>query len=120
MEPYKETVEAWLRADLEAPRKQRHTVRRIVARIEEEFGEAIPYPTVRDFVAARRKEIAAQARAPVEAFVTRHNVLGADAEVDFGDVYADVAGQRTRCYLFVFRLACSGKAVHRISRSCGQ
>ncbi|MFE3526889.1 IS21 family transposase [Streptomyces sp. NPDC059161] len=120
MEPYKKTVDAWLRADLEAPRKQRHTVRRIVARIEEEFGEAIPYPTVRDFVAARRKEIAAQAGAPVEAFVTRHNALCADAEVDFGDVYVDLAGQRTRCYLFAFRLAYSGKAVHRISRSCGQ
>jgi transposase len=120
MEPYKKTVGAWLRADLEAPRKQRHTVRRIVARIEEEFGEAIPYPTVRDFVAARRKEIAAQTGAPVAAFVTLHNVLGADAEVDFGDVYVDLAGQRTRCYLFAFRLAYSGKAVHRISRSCGQ
>ncbi|MFM9552586.1 IS21 family transposase [Streptomyces caniscabiei] len=120
MEPYKKTVDAWLRADLEAPSKQRHTVRRIVARIEEEFGEAIPYPTVRDFVAARRKEIAAQAGAPIEAFVTRHNALGADAEVDFGDVYVDLAGQRTRCYLFAFRLAFSGKAVHRISRSCGQ
>ncbi|WP_069757808.1 IS21 family transposase [Streptomyces sp. LUP47B] len=120
MEPYKKTVDAWLRADLEAPRKQRHTLRRIVARIEEEYGEAVPYPTVRDFVAARRKEIAAQAGAPVEAFVTRHNALGADAEVDFGDVYVDLAGQRTRCYLFAFRLAYSGKAVHRISRSCGQ
>jgi len=120
MEPYKKTVDAWLRADLEAPRKQRHTVRRIVARIEEEYGEAVPYPTVRDFVAARRKEIAAQTGAPVEAFLTRHNALGADAEVDFGDVYVDLAGQRTRCYLFAFRLAYSGKAVHRISRSCGQ
>ncbi len=70
MEPYKKTVDAWLRADPEAPRKQRHTVRRIVARIEEVFSEAIPYPTVRDFVAARRKEIGAQAGAPVEAFVT--------------------------------------------------
>ncbi|MFD9636878.1 IS21 family transposase, partial [Streptomyces violascens] len=48
MEPYKKTIDAWLRTDLEAPRKQRHTVRRIVARIEEEFGEALPYPTVRD------------------------------------------------------------------------
>ncbi len=120
MEPYKKTVDAWLRADLEAPRKQRHTVRRIVARIEEEFGDAIPYPTVRDFVAARRKDIAAQAGAPVDAFVTRHNALGADAEVDFGDVYVDLAGQRTRCYLFAFRLAYSGKAVHRVSPSCGQ
>jgi hypothetical protein len=61
MEPSKKAVDAWLRADLEAPRKQRHTVRRIVTRIEEEYGEAIPHPTVRDFVAARRKEIAARA-----------------------------------------------------------
>lgn len=120
MEPYKKTVDSWLRADLEAPRKQRHTVRRIVARIEEEFGEAIPYPTVRDFVAARRKEIAAAVGAPVEAFITRHNALGADAEVDFGEVWVDLAGQRVKCYLFAFRLAYSGKAVHRISRSCGQ
>ncbi|AVH54706.1 MULTISPECIES: hypothetical protein [Streptomyces] len=120
MEPYKETIGAWLLADLDAPRPQRHSVRRIVARIEEEFGEAIPYPTVRDFVAARRKEIAAQAGAPMEAFVTRHNALGADAEVDFGDVYVDIAGRRTRCYLFAFRQACSDKAMHRISWSCGQ
>ncbi|WP_406346623.1 hypothetical protein [Streptomyces sp. NBC_00648] len=53
---------------------------------------------MRDFVAARRKKVAAQAGAPVEAFVTRHNALGADAEVDFGDVYVDIAGQRTPCY----------------------
>ncbi|OLZ65557.1 hypothetical protein AV521_31365 [Streptomyces sp. IMTB 2501] len=83
-------------------------------------ASSTPYPTVRDFVAARRKEIAAHARAPVEAFVTRHNALGADTEVDFGDVQVDLAGQRARCYVFAFRLACSGKAVLRISRSCGQ
>ncbi|MER7181525.1 hypothetical protein ABT404_18910 [Streptomyces hyaluromycini] len=49
--------------------------------------------------------------------MTRYNALGADAEVDFGEVYVDLAGQRTCCYLFAFRLACSGKAVHRVSRS---
>jgi transposase len=65
MEPYKKTVDAWLRADLGAPRKQRHTAKRISARLEEEFGVALPYTTVRDFVAARRRAI---------------------AEVDFGEV----------------------------------
>jgi hypothetical protein len=120
MQPYKETVDSWLRIDLDAPRKQRHTVRRIVARIEEEFGEAVPYPTVRDFVTARRREIAAEVGAPVAAFITRHNALGADAEVDFGDVFVDLAGVRTRCHLFASRLTYSGKAVHRISRSCGR
>ncbi|MFT9480666.1 hypothetical protein [Streptomyces sp. 11-1-2] len=28
MEPYKKTADEWLRADLEAPRKQRHTAKR--------------------------------------------------------------------------------------------
>ncbi|KOU36329.1 hypothetical protein ADK54_34095 [Streptomyces sp. WM6378] len=51
---------------------------------------------------------------PVEAFVIRHATMGADAEVDFGDVYVDLTGQRGRCRLFAFRLAYSGKAVHRI------
>jgi hypothetical protein len=45
---------------------------------------------------------------------------GQDAEVDFGDVYVDLAGVRTLCYMFVFRLSFSGKAVHRVSASEGQ
>ncbi|MGW9213588.1 hypothetical protein ACWGR4_42420 [Embleya sp. NPDC055664] len=43
-----------------------------------------------------------------------------DAEVDFGEVWVDLAGSRTKCYLFAFRPAYSGKAVHRITASCGQ
>lgn len=49
-----------------------------------------------------------------------HNAPGSDAEVDFGKVWADLAGQRLKCCLLAFRLAYSGRAVHRISRSCGQ
>ncbi|MGC9543994.1 IS21 family transposase [Streptomyces sp. UG1] len=119
MEPYKKTVDEWLRADLEAPRKQRHTAKRIGTRLEEEFGVTLPYTTVRDFVTARRQAIAEEG-VPVEGFLTRHNAPGADAEVDFGEVWVDLAGQRVKCYLFAFRLAYSGRAVHRISRSCGQ
>ncbi|GHH09476.1 hypothetical protein GCM10018780_45400 [Streptomyces lanatus] len=40
--------------------------------------------------------------------------------MDFGEVWVDLAGQRVKYYLFAFRLAYSGRAVHRISRSCGQ
>lgn len=120
MEPYKKTVDAWLRADLEAPRKQRHTAKRIAARLEEEFDAVLPYTTVRDFVAARRRALAETEGVPVEGFLTRHNVPGADAEADFGEVWVDLAGERVKCHLFAFRLAFSGRAVHRISRSCGQ
>ncbi len=55
-----------------------------------------------------------------EGLLVRHNVSGADAEVDFGEVWVDLAGQRVKCYLFAFRLTYSGPAVHRISRSCGE
>ncbi|MEV6501529.1 IS21 family transposase [Streptomyces prunicolor] len=120
MEPYKKTVDDWLRADLDAPRKQRHTAKRIGTRLEEEFGVTLPYTTVRDFVTARRRVIAAEEGAPAEGYLTRHNVPGADAEVDFGEVWVDLAGERVKCFLFAFRLAYSGKAVHRVSRSCGQ
>lgn len=105
MEPYKKTVDDWLRADLEAPRKQRHTAKRIGTRLEEEFGVTLPYTTVRDFVTARRRVIAAEEGAPVEGYLTRHNVPGADAEVDFGEIWVDLAGERVKCFLFAFRLA---------------
>ncbi|XKK60584.1 IS21 family transposase [Streptomyces sp. ARC32] len=120
MELYKKTVDEWLRADLAAPRKQRHTAKRIGTRLEEEFGVTLPYTTVRDFVTARRRAIAAEEGVPAEGYLTRHNVRGADAEVDFGEVWIDLAGERVKCFLFAFRLAYSGRSVHRISRSCGQ
>ncbi|MCF1595214.1 hypothetical protein [Streptomyces muensis] len=75
---------------------------------------------MRDFVAALRRAISEEGGIQAEGFVTRHNVQGADAEVDFGEVWVDLAGQRVKCYLFAFRLAHSGRAVHRISRSCWQ
>ncbi|MFI1730776.1 hypothetical protein ACH40E_16400 [Streptomyces acidicola] len=46
---------------------------------------------------------------PFEAYVIRRNALGAGAEVDFGDIYVDLAGRRTRCCLFAFWLAHSGE-----------
>ncbi|MGH7427837.1 MAG: IS21/IS408/IS1162 family transposase, partial [Candidatus Methylomirabilaceae bacterium] len=45
---------------------------------------------------------------------------GAEAEVDFGDVWVDLAGVRTRCYMFAFRLSNSGKSVHRVYPTCAQ
>jgi hypothetical protein len=41
---------------------------------------------------------------------------GEEAEVDFADVWVDLAGQRCKCVLFTLRLSYSGKAVHRLVR----
>ncbi|WP_210583232.1 transposase [Streptomyces sp. GESEQ-35] len=117
---HRRLVREALASPVAKPRKQRHTAKRIGTRLEEGFGVTLPYTTVHDFVTARRRAIAAEEGAPVEGYLTRHNVPGADAEVDFGEVWIDLAGERVKCFLFAFRLAYSGRSVHRISRSCGQ
>ncbi|MDJ0346832.1 hypothetical protein QMK19_40770 [Streptomyces sp. H10-C2] len=64
LDPYKKTVDDWLRADLEAPKRQRHTVKRIAARLQQELDADVPYTTLRDYVSLRRPQIAAAAGAP--------------------------------------------------------
>ncbi|WP_433479555.1 IS21 family transposase [Spirillospora sp. CA-142024] len=122
LDPFKPAVDQMLRADLDAPRKQRHTVRRIVDRLVAEHEmEGISYSTVCNYVAARRPGIRQEAgRGPAEVPISQTHRPGAEAEVDFGDVYVELAGKVTKCHLFVFRMSYSGKAVHRIFRSCGQ
>lgn len=52
--------------------------------------------------------------------IPQPHIPGAEAEVDFGEVYIVFAGVPTRCYLFSFRLSYSGKAVHRpVDRTTG-
>ena len=45
---------------------------------------------------------------------------GAEAEVDFADLWIDLAGVRTKCFLFTLRLSFSGKSVHRAYCTQGQ
>jgi len=122
LDPAKPFIDAILREDLTAPRKQRHTARRVLARLvdEHQLGE-LTYSSVRDYVAKRRPQIAAEAgRCMEKAFVLQTHDPAAEAEVDFGDVWVNLAGELTKCFLFAFRLSFSGKAVHRIYASQGQ
>jgi hypothetical protein len=81
----------------------------------------VSYSAVRDYVARRRPEIAAAAGRGMEtAFVLQTHLPGAEAEVDFGDVWVRLAGEMTKCFLFTLRLSYSGKAVHRVFASQGQ
>jgi hypothetical protein len=53
--PFRTVIEEMLRADLDAPKKQRHTARRILARLVDEHGAGdLSYSTVRDYVRKRR------------------------------------------------------------------
>ena len=53
---YRELIDEWLAADLQAPRKQRHTAKRIWRRLVDEHGAEVAETTVRDYVRKRRRE----------------------------------------------------------------
>lgn len=115
LDPFKSAIDAMLVEDTTAPRKQRHTARRILARLIEEYGaEELSYSTVRDYVRVRRAQIDVEAGRRVEVFVPQEHAPGAEAEVDFGEVWIVLDGVKTKCHMFIFRLSHSGKAIHRI------
>ncbi|HET9974627.1 MAG TPA: IS21 family transposase [Streptosporangiaceae bacterium] len=125
--PVREAVAGWidemLAGDLAAPRKQRHTARRVFERLADEHGAQVSYSYVAKYVARRRAEIAAQDRSrhgSLDGFVPQVREPGAEAEAGFGDVAVELAGQLTRCFLFAFRLSYSGKACHRVYASQAQ
>ena len=120
--PFQAAIDGMLRADLDAPRKQRHTARRVLARLVDEHGAAdLSYSTVRDYVAKRRPRIAAEAGRPLEAgFVPQTHPPAAEAEVDFHDLWVIMRGVKTKTALFTMRLSYSGRAAHRVSLSQGQ
>ena len=106
---YEATVRAWLVVDQSAPRKQRHTARRIWQRLIDEEGARVAESSVRALVARLRGEIGT-GRSVVT--VPQTHGAGAEAEVDFGEFTAVIAGVVTRLFMFVLRLSHSGKAVH--------
>jgi len=78
---YRELIDGWLVADVEAPRKQRHTAKRIWQRLVDEHGARVAETTVRDYVRKRRRELG---HGPGEVFVPQIHAPGQTAEVDWG------------------------------------
>jgi hypothetical protein len=54
LEPFKAVIDGWLRADLDAPRKQRHRAPRIHALSDEHEATDVSYAALRDYVARHR------------------------------------------------------------------
>jgi transposase len=107
--PYAAIIDGWLLADRSAPRKQRHTARRIWQRLVAEHGASCSEVTVSRYVARRREELQLNA---VEVAVPQTHEAGAEAEVDFGEFWARIGGVLVKCWMFVMRLSCSGRAFH--------
>ena len=107
--PYTQVIDEWLVADREVPRKQRHTARRIWQRLVAEHGAGVAEVTVSRYVARRRAGLGLE---QVQVMVPQAHAPGAEAEVDFGEFHAVVAGVLAKLWMFVLRLSCSGRAFY--------
>ena len=108
MGPWIPLIREWLVADLEAPRKQRHTARRVWQRLVEEHGAVVAEPSVRRVVRTIRAEL--DDRVGEVTIVARH-AAGEEAEVDFGQATIMLAGEPLVVHLFHLRLSASAKGV---------
>lgn len=108
--PWYEQIKAIIEADKTAPRKQRHTAKRIFERLAESGYEGSDR-SVRQIVAEIKNKPAASACVPL-LFDP-----GKDAQVDFGESYADIGGERIKLHGFEMRLNFSRKKFVMFFRS---
>lgn len=101
-------IRSWLVEDRSAPRKQRHTARRIWQRLIEEHGADLAESTVREVVRELRAELGGGVGS---VMIVACHPAGEEAEVDFGEATIILAGEPTKVHLFHLRLSSSGKAV---------
>ncbi len=104
--PYLPVVDAILAADRQAPRKQRHTAKRIFDRLRDEHGFNGGYTTVKDYVRLKRLKMK-------EAFVPLAHPPG-HAQVDFGEALAVIAGKQRKVAVFAMSLPYSDAAFVKV------
>ena len=106
LDPVVAIIDAWLAGDQAAPRKQRHTAKRIHDRLAAEHGFGGSERIIRQYVQAWKR-----AHQPeTGGFVPLSYAPGAEAQCDWGEAVARVAGVEQKVYLFCLRLAYSLKA----------
>lgn len=99
--PVKELIAQWLAEDAQRPVKQRHTAKRIYARLCAEYGFGGAESTVRYYVGQLRK----RQRKPV--FIPLAYTPGEQAQVDFGEAEVKLGGKLQVVQLFCMRLGYS-------------
>ena len=96
MEPFLRIIDEILETDKKAPKKQRHTAKRIYDRLVEEHKFDGSYTSVKNTVRKWRQGCK-------EAFLPLSHPPG-EAQVDFGFAEIDLAGERVKVALFVMSL----------------
>ena len=88
VDPFKPVIDEILRADEQAPRKQRHTAAKIFRRLRDEHAYPGGYNRVRNYIAS-------QGRTRRETFIPLDHDPGQRVECDFGHIHVDFpAGRR--------------------------
>jgi len=104
-------IDAILEADRRAPRKQRHTARRIWRRLRQEMqGICVAESTVREYVRQRKSAMGLLGH---EIFVPQSYQFGGEAQVDWYEIWAEFDGEPRKVYIFCMRSMASGAAFHR-------
>jgi transposase len=104
-------IDAILEADRKAPRKQRHTARRIWRRIVTEMAErTVAEATIRQYVRERKRALGWSTRATC---VPQSYEPGQEGQVDWYESWAELSGEPTLLQVFSMRSMASGAAFHR-------
>jgi transposase len=102
--PYRAVIDEIVEADRKAPRKQRHTARRIWQRLVEEHGAEVSERQVCRYVHAKRRELGEVG----EVFVPLVSDAGVEGEVDWGQAKVLLRGELVEVHLFEMRACFSG------------
>jgi hypothetical protein len=101
IEPVREFIDQILRADEQAPRKQRHTAHRISERLRAERPECrVGESTVRGYVRGRKRELGLSGR---EVCVPQEYAWGGEAQVDWYEAVVELDGARQKLQFFALR-----------------
>lgn len=96
LEKFLPIIHEFLKQDVEAPKKQRHTAKRIFDRLRREHGYEGGLTVVKDAVRAWKSHHA-------EVFVPLTHRPG-EAQVDFGEAQVKVRGEQVKVAMFVMTL----------------
>ena len=101
-------IDRILDADRNAPRKQRHTARRVWQRVRDERGAHVGESTVRAYVRVRKRELGLG----LSAYVPQHHEVARSAEADFYDADIDFPWGRDTANIISLRSEFAGAGLH--------
>jgi len=92
LSPLKSVIDQWLLDDLDAPKKQRHSAKRVFERLQDEYPDELNVGkrTVERYVKVIKSELRKD-KVECALALEHHNV---DDQVDFGEVYHRLPGDK--------------------------